>query len=173
MDNNFFDKIKRILDLFKRHYYLIVSIVILILVILINIPLTIEGQAINSIVNNIPIVGKALSVFDIISLFMTTNSNISDFNYLYKILPHIFSLIITVYVFLYTDKANRFIDDDDFFEDKEKNIVKFLIAVIVYFVLAIIINVFFLNIILSIISMIEKSFEKINEMFNTLNEISK
>ncbi|MFT8352377.1 hypothetical protein [Clostridium saccharoperbutylacetonicum] len=161
MDTTFSDKIKMMVNLFKRHYYLIFSVVIFILVVLINIPLTIGGQAINSIINNLPIIGKALSVFDIISLFMITSSNVLDFNYLYKILPHIFSLIITVYVFLYTDKVNRFIDDDDLFEDKEKNIVKFLLAVIVYFVLAIIINVFFLNFILSIISMIEKSFEKL------------
>lgn len=62
MNNSFLDKIIRLLYLLKKYLYLILAIFIIIFFILINIPLTIEGQMLNSYVNNLPIVGNALSV---------------------------------------------------------------------------------------------------------------
>lgn len=145
----------------------IIIIAIFAIIVLVNIPSIIGEQLYNSLISNIPLISTVSSIFDFISLYQLTKSNMTNNTQILKLI----SLVVSFFITLLTKEKVDYI----FCSYDEKDITikfnKIISSIIIYFFYALLINVLIID---TLFKPITYSFEnKLDSIVNQMNQIGK
>jgi hypothetical protein len=146
----------------------IFAIIVLIIVSLNLIPNNMEGQIVNSALNN-SYLGNILLLYDFVAIVYMMNAGHYGIAFLNGILPHIISIIITFKTIERTKPINDLIEwfEEDKFEQKQ---MKRFVAFFVYFFYALICNCVILTILLAITNLIDRGMTDLESVTKILQD---
>lgn len=152
----------------KKQTQRIIFIIIIIIIILVNIPSIIGEQIYNSLINNLPIVNSISTIFDFISLYQLTKSNLTETGQFLKLISLLASFVVTL---LTEEKLSYIFCPLTKNEEERMKIDKIIFGTIIYFAYALIINIIILDSLFK--PFIYSINDKMNFIKNSLDEIGK